>query len=114
MLEPTLVVHFTNQQTNNQMRPSTLLEQNREQIKQIILKHNVSNPRIFGSVLNGTDTELSDLDILVDPTPITSLFDIGAIRFELKELLQIEVDVLTPNALPDSFRTQVLEQAIPI
>ena len=96
------------------MKPSTLLEKNREQIKQIILEHNVLNPRVFGSVLNGTDTELSDLDILVDPTPITSLFDIGAIRFELKELLQIEVDVLTPNALPDSFRTQVLEQAIPI
>lgn len=91
-----------------------LLEQHREQIKQVILKHNVLNPRVFGSVLNGTDTELSDLDILVDPTSITSLFDIGAIRFELKELLQIEVDVLTPNALPDSFRTQVLEQAIPI
>lgn len=96
------------------MRPSTLLEQNREQIKQIILKHNVLNPRVFGSVLNGTDTEFSDLDILVDPTPITSLFDIGAIRFELKEMLHIEVDVLTPNALPDSFRTLVLAQAKPI
>ncbi len=96
------------------MRPSTLLEQNREQIKQIILKHNVLNPRVFGSVVNGTDTELSDLDILVDPTPITSLFDIGAIRFELKVMLHIEVDVLTPNALPDSFRTLVLAQAKPI
>ena len=96
------------------MRPSTLLEQNREQIKQIILKHNVLNPRVFGSVLNATDTELSDLDILVDPTPITSLFDIGAVRFELKAMLHIEVDVLTPNALPDSFRTLILAQAKPI
>ena len=58
--------------------------------------------------------ELSDLDILVDPTPTTSLFDIGAIRFELKAMLHIEVDVLTPNALPDSFRTLVLAQAKPI
>lgn len=96
------------------MRPSKLLEQNREQIKQIILKHNVLNPRVFGSVLNGSDTELSDLDILVDPTPTTSLFDIGAIRFELKEMLHVEIDVLTPNALPDSFRTLVLAQAKPI
>ena len=96
------------------MKPSTLLEKNQEQIKQIILKHNVLNPRVFGSVLNGTDTELSDLDILVDPTPTTSLFDIGAIRFELKEILHIEVDVVTPNALPDSFRAQVLAQAKPI
>lgn len=96
------------------MKPSTLLEKNREQIKQIILEQNVLNPRVFGSVLNGTDTELSDLDILVDPTPTTSLFDIGAIRFELKAMLHIEVDVLTPNALPDSFRTLVIAQAKPI
>ncbi len=90
------------------MKPSTLLEKNRAQIKQIILKHNVLNPRVFGSVLNGIDTELSDLDILVDPTSTTSLFDIGAIRLELKEILHIEVDIVTPNALPDSFRTLVL------
>ena len=96
------------------MKPSTLLEKNRAQIKQIILKHNVLNPRVFGSVLNGMDTELSDLDILVDPTPTTSLFDIGAIRFELKAMLHIEVDVLTPNELSDSFRTLVLAQAKPI
>ena len=96
------------------MKPSTLLEKNRAQIKQIILKHNVLNPRVFGSVLNGIDTELSDLDILVDPTPTTSLFDIGAIRFELKAMLHIEIDVLTPNALPDSFRTLVIAQAKPI
>lgn len=33
-----------------------------------------------------------------------TLFDIGAIRYELGKLLGIEVDVLTPNALPDSIR----------
>jgi uncharacterized protein len=96
------------------MRPSTLLEQNRKQIKQIILKHNVLNLRVFCSVVNGTDTELSDLDIVVDPTPITSLFDIGAIRFELKVMLHIEVDVLTPNVHQDSFGALVLAQAKPI
>ena len=40
--------------------------------------------------------------------------DIGAIRFELKQLLGIEVDVLTPNGLPVSFRTQVLREAMPV
>lgn len=93
------------------MRPSILFEQHRKLIKQIILKHNAVNPRVFGSILTGTDTELSDLDILIDPTSTTSLFDIGAIRAELKELLHIEVDVVTPNSLPDSFRAQVLAQS---
>jgi len=40
--------------------------------------------------------------------------DIGAIRFEIKALLGIDVDVLTPNALPDSFREQILRESIPV
>ena len=49
--------------------------------------------------------------VQIDPTSETTLFDIGAIWRELKCLLGIEVDVLTPNALPDSFRNQVLAEA---
>jgi len=40
--------------------------------------------------------------------------DIGAIRFELKALLGINVDVVTPNALPDSFRDQIVNESIPV
>jgi uncharacterized protein len=53
----------------------------------------------------------SDLDLLIDPTTETTLMDIGAIRYELKNLLGVSVDVLTPNALPDSFRDDVLAEA---
>ena len=37
---------------------------------------------------------------------------IGAIRHELKDLLGVEVDVLTPNGLPPKFREQVLREAV--
>ena len=57
---------------------------------------------------------LRDLDLLVEPTLQTTLFDIGAIRFELKELLGLNVDVLTPNGLPAKFREQVLREAVPV
>ena len=67
--------------------------------------------RVFGSALHGDDSENSDLDLLVEPTPQTTLFDIGAIRFELKQLLGVKVDVLTPDALPVRFRAQVLKEA---
>ena len=86
----------------------------RQAVLQIVLAHNATNARVFGSVSQGLDDESSDLDILVDPTPMTSLFDIGAIHRELKQLLGVKVDVLTPNALPDSFRSQVLSLAQPI
>ena len=96
------------------MRPSIALNTYREQIRTIVLAHHTTNARVFGSVIRNEDTETSDLDLLVEPTPATSLMDIGAIRLELKNLLGITVDVVTPNALPDSFRDQVLNESIPL
>ena len=96
------------------MRPSQALDLHRVRIRQIALSHHVRDIRVFGSVLQGDDAEGSDLDLLVEPTPETSLFDIGAIRFELKQLLGLDIDVLTPNALPDKFRARVLKEAQPV
>lgn len=96
------------------MKPSEALTQNRAAIRRVVETHRARNARVFGSVLSGLDTEGSDLDILIDTTAETTLFDIGAIRHELAELLGITVDVLTPNALPDSFREEVLAKARPV
>ena len=93
------------------MKPSVAYHKHREAIRQIVERHHAKNPRIFGSVLHGTDTAESDLDILVDTTQDTTLFDIGAIRAELVELLGVEVDVLTPGALPERWKTDVLREA---
>lgn len=96
------------------MKPSLALATNREAVRRIIESHRARNPRVFGSVMRGDDAEGSDLDILIDPTPETTLFDIGAIRHELLQLLGVPVDVLTPKALPDKFRASVLAEAVPI
>jgi predicted nucleotidyltransferase len=91
-----------------------VLNQNRELIRQVVLSHRSSNPRVFGSVIHGTDTDTSDLDLLVDPLPGVTLFDLGAIQIELEESLGISVDVLTPKDLPRKFRDQVLGEALPV
>lgn len=96
------------------MKPSHALEANRSAIRAVVERHRARNARVFGSVLRGDDQEGSDLDILIDPTPETTMFDIGAIRHELLSLLGVPVDVLTPNALPDKFRAQVVAQALPV
>jgi predicted nucleotidyltransferase len=93
------------------MKPSVALQRHREAIRRIVERHHARNARVFGSVLHGLDDENSDLDILVDTTEETSLFDIGAIRVELTELLGVEVDVLTPGALPDRWKADVLDEA---
>lgn len=96
------------------MKPSLALQTNRAAIRSVVERHRACNARVFGSVLHGNDHEGSDLDILIDPTPDTTMFDIGAIRHELLQLLGVHVDVLTPNALPDSFRAKVLAEARPV
>ncbi|WP_093555974.1 nucleotidyltransferase family protein [Pseudoduganella namucuonensis] len=96
------------------MKPSAALQTHRDAIRRIVEGHRARNPRVFGSVVQGRDTEESDLDILVDPTPETTLFDIGAIRHELLQLLGVPVDVLTPKALPEKFRAAVLAEAVAV
>ena len=96
------------------MNPSIAPGQHRDAIWQIFARHHAANGRAFGSLLFWNDRSDSDLDILVDPTPETTLFNIRAIRHELLELLGVPVDVLTPKALPERFRDAVLEAAKPV
>ena len=96
------------------MRPSVALQQHRDEIRRIALSHRVTNVRVFGSALHGDDTDDSDLDLLVEPTPETTLMDIAKIQVAVAKLLNVSVDVLTPNALPDKFRAQVMNEAVAV
>lgn len=96
------------------MRPSQALELHREAIRRIVLENRSTNPRVFGSVLHEHDTESSDLDLLIDPTPDTSLMDVASIQGQLEDILGIPVDVLTPLSLPNSFRGRVVAEARPV
>lgn len=73
-----------------------------------------ANPRVFGSVLRGTDRDGSDLDLLVDALPGATLFDLGGLQVELEELLGVPVDLLTPGDLPPRLRERVLAEARPV
>jgi len=95
-------------------QPSELLQIHRENIRRIVALHRATNPRVFGSVRRGLDTDGSDLDLLVDPLPGTTLFDLGAMQMELEELIGVTVDVLTPGDLPKRFRAEVLRDALPV
>lgn len=96
------------------MRPSLALQAHRQAIREIALRHRVREVRVFGSALHGNDTEDSDLDLLVEPTAETTLMDISRIQVEMERLLDVSVDVLTPNALPEKFRAQVMAEAVAV
>jgi len=96
------------------MRPSEALNANRASIRQLALRHGVDNVLLVGSALHATDTGASDLDLLVDPSPRTTLMDIAALRIDVESLLGVRVDILTPRSLPIGFREQVLREAIAV
>lgn len=94
--------------------PSQALEQSRDLIRALAVQHRTTNPRVFGSVLTGKDREGSDLDVLVEPLPQTTLFDLGELQDALEEALGVRVDVRTPMDLPPHIRADVLRRAVPI
>jgi len=90
------------------VKPSQVFEQHRAQTRQIVERHRAGNARVLGSVLRRED---SDLDLLVEPDEHTTLLDLGAIQYEVSQLLGIGVDVLTPGALPEKWRDRVVREA---
>ena len=93
------------------MRPSEVLPQHRETIRQLVLQAGMANPRVFGSVLHGDDQEGSDLDLLVDPAPMTSLLDVVSLQMQLEKATGIRIDLRTPGELHPRIRGKVLAEA---
>lgn len=96
------------------MKPSIVLQKNLQTIRRTVARYPVRNLRVFGSVIHHSDGEDSDLDLLVDPLPGTTLFDLGAMQVELEAVLGIPVEVLAPGDLPKRFRDQVIREAMPV
>lgn len=59
------------------MRPSVVLDMKRSAVREAVGRFRAANPRVFGSVLHGTDRDGSDLDLLVDALPGATLLDLG-------------------------------------
>lgn len=96
------------------MRPSLALQMKRGLVLEAARRFRMANPRVFGSVLHGSDHEGSDLDLLVDAPPGTTLFDLGGLQETLEALLGVRVELLTPADLPLRYRDKVLAEARPL
>jgi predicted nucleotidyltransferase len=93
------------------MKPSEALPKHRETIRQLVLQAGMANPRVFGSVVRGEDTDGSDLDILVDPAPRASLLTMVRLQDQLEDVTGIKIDLRTPGELHPRFRERVLAEA---
>ena len=61
------------------MKPSQALQADRSETQHIVLMNRAHNPLVFGSVLRGVDTKVSDLDLL----------DIARIQQTLRRLMGV-------------------------
>jgi predicted nucleotidyltransferase len=96
------------------MRPSEALARHRDEVLAILAKYPVSNPRVFGSVARGEDTEQSDLDLMVRPAPGATYFDLARLAGELKLLLGCEVDLGEEDVVRPHAASSILRDARPL
>lgn len=78
-----------------------LLHEHRDRILEISAHHRARSVRVFGSVARGDSSETSDIDLLVDFEPDSSLFDLLHLTEELQELLGQQIDVVSTGGLKD-------------
>jgi predicted nucleotidyltransferase len=90
------------------------VREKRDDILRIAMGHGATRVRIFGSVLHGTATADSDLDLLIDLEPGCSLLDLVAIKQDLEDLLGREVHVVTEDAISPYVRDRILHDAKPL
>ena len=70
-----------------------------DQVRAIIARYPVQNARFFGSTSRGDDRDGSDLDILVEPTEVTTLFDLAGLKLEnttIKSAQTVAAGAFTP------------------
>lgn len=96
------------------MKPSISLETHRDQVRNVLRRFGMENPRVFGSAARGEDTETSDLDVLVEAPQGTSLYDLAQIEIELEAILGCKVEVVTKDFLAPDIAERAEAELVPI
>lgn len=90
------------------------LQQQKACILDIANQYHAANIRVFGSVVRGEDREDSDIDLLVDFLPGTTLLEQVGLIDALSTALGRKVDVVSERALNKYLRQRVLQEAVPL
>ena len=76
-----------------------LIDERRDDILAVASRHHGERVRLFGSIARGEERPTSDIDLLVDFSEGSSLFDLIRMSRELEALLGRSVDVISVGGL---------------
>lgn len=91
-----------------------LLRQRRNLIRRLAALSKVDQVAVFGSVARESDTEQSDVDLLVTPSPDASMFDLAQFEIDMEELTGRPVDVVSRRSLDADRDSAILDEAVPL
>ena len=96
------------------MRPSAVLAEHRADVLDAVARRGGTDVKVFGSVARGEDRPGSDIDLLVEFPPGTSLLVVIGLEQELRDLLGVGVDVGPADGLRLDMRARILREARPL
>jgi predicted nucleotidyltransferase len=91
-------------------RVSTRLRENRATLEKL----GVKSLALFGSAARGEAGPGSDVDLLVEFSRPVGLLEFIRLKQVLEGILECEVDLVTPDALRESMKAEILEEAIDV
>ena len=94
------------------MSPS--LQKYRDEILRLASRRGATNVRVFGSMATGQETPGSDVDLLVQFEKGRSLLDAIGLKYDVEDLLDRPVDIVSERALSPYLRERVLAEAVPL
>lgn len=83
------------------------VEEIKKDVSEVAERYGVQAVYLFGSYARETADEQSDLDLLIEKGEIKGLFQLAGFHQELEDTLEMKVDILTPEALSDSFKNRI-------
>lgn len=84
----------------------------RERIVSVLRSYGIFHASIFGSYARGEQKSSSDLDLLIEPPPGATLFDLARLELALEDALGRHVDLVTLNELHPTIREQVMRERV--
>ena len=87
----------------------------KSEILEVAAKYNVTNIRVFGSVVRGEDKEDSDVDLLVHITNYDGM-GFGFVKFEheISKVLNKKAHIISDRAVNKHLKEIIFSEAIPL